>query len=202
MDTLTLTLLLVIGAYLVNGQQQRKRMALLASHLGHYQIEKLMQALTEGYLRALGESTPERQEQIWKLLRTSEMQLAEQFKRFAADFSQVNEADARVSRLALPLPLAAIAFPWLTFDMRRALQIHAQGISQALAQSPQPSQRDRAFRISAELFLMQHTCHWFCKSRAMASARMMVRHQTPHEQLIDSVGPETRSAYLALIQGR
>ena len=59
MDILTLALLIAIGSYIVNHQQQRKRIALLASHLGHYQIEKLMEALTEGYLRALGESTPD-----------------------------------------------------------------------------------------------------------------------------------------------
>ena len=32
--------------------------------------------------------------------------------------------------------------------------------------------------MSAELFLMQHTCHWYCRSRAVASARMLARHKT------------------------
>ena len=74
MDILPLALLLTAGIYFLNARQQRKRIALLASHLGHYQIEKLMEALTEGYLRALGESTPERREQIWSLLSTTEAQ--------------------------------------------------------------------------------------------------------------------------------
>jgi hypothetical protein len=43
--------------------------------------------------------------------------------------------------------------------------------------------------MSAELFLMQHSCHWFCKSKAVASARMLVRHKTSHEQLIAAVSP-------------
>jgi hypothetical protein len=30
-----------------------------------------------------------------------------------------------------------------------------------------PQQRKRrAFTMTAELMLMQHTCHWFCRSRA------------------------------------
>lgn len=202
MDFLILTLLLVAGAYILNAQQQKKRIVLLASHLGQYQIEKLMEALTDGYLRALGESTPERSEQIWRLLHTTESQLAEQFKHLAADFAKEGEANTRVSRLKLPLPLATILFPKATFDLRKALAIHARGIADAAIQDTKVLPRDRAYTMSAELFLMQHTCHWFCQSAVVASARMLARHQTSHELLIASVAPETRSAYLALIQGR
>ncbi|MGD6322490.1 hypothetical protein VW363_22615, partial [Xanthomonas citri pv. citri] len=63
------------------------------------------------------------------------------------------------------------------------------------------SQRDKAFTLTAELLLMQHTCHWFCKSKAVASARMAARHRTPHAQLVESVSPETRRAYRALVDG-
>ena len=55
MDLLLLALLLSTGGYAVNAQQQRKRIALLGAHLGNYQIEKLLETLTQGYLRALGE---------------------------------------------------------------------------------------------------------------------------------------------------
>ena len=48
MDILTLALLIAIGSYIANHQQQRKRIALLASPLGHYQIEKIIEALTQG----------------------------------------------------------------------------------------------------------------------------------------------------------
>ncbi len=82
--------------------------------------------------------------------------------------------------------------------MRKALAIHAQGILQAAENSAQRTPKDKAFTMSAELFLMQHSCHWFCKSKAVASARMLVRHKTSHEQLVASVSPETRAAYLAL----
>jgi len=55
--------------------------------------------------------------------------------------------------------------------------------------------------MSAELFLMQHTCHWFCKSKVVASARMLARHQTAYAQLVASVAPATREAYTALVGG-
>ena len=60
------------------------------------------------------------------------------------------------------------------------------------------SPRDKAFTMSAELFLMQHTCHWFCKSKTVASARLMARHKTTYEQVLASVAPATRDAYRAL----
>jgi hypothetical protein len=59
-----------------------------------------------------------------------------------------------------------------------------------------------AFTMSAELFLMQHTCHWFCKSKTVASARMLARHKTSYEQLVASVAPDTRTAYCALVGRR
>jgi hypothetical protein len=57
-----------------------------------------------------------------------------------------------------------------------------------------------AFTMSAELFLMQHTCHWFCKSKTVASARMLALHKTTYAQLVASVAPGTRDAYRALIR--
>ena len=46
---------------------------------------------------------------------------------------------------------------------------------------------------------MQHSCHWYCKSLGVASARLVMRHQTPYEKVLDSVSPGTRQAYTALI---
>lgn len=202
MDILTLTLLLLVGLYWLNNRHQRQRILLLGRHLHPYQIEKLMEALMDGYLRALGESTPERREQIWHLLATTENQLSEQFQRFAKDFAQVDPASTRISRLALPLPMADVWWPQATFDMRQALAIHARGLARALQARPGQSERDRAYTMSAEILLMQHTCHWFCKSHALASARMLARHQTPYAQLVASVSPETRRDYVALLRGK
>ncbi len=83
--------------------------------------------------------------------------------------------------------------------MRKALAIHAQGILSATENKAGDTLKNKAFTMSAELLLMQHTCHWFCKSRTVASARVLVRHKTSYEQLVASVSPKTRDAYIALI---
>ena len=199
MEFLTLTAVLLLAAYLQKNRQQKKHVLLLASFLGRYQIETLMENLTQGYLRCLGEDDRSRREQIWKLLDSTEQTLAGQFQRFAADFAQVGDDDARVSTLPLFLPFAERLFPRRSFDMRRALAIHARGIADAAANRLAQTPRDKAYTMSAELFLMQHTCHWYCRSRAVASARMLARHKTSYAQLVDSVAPETRRDYCALV---
>jgi hypothetical protein len=191
--------LIAIGAYALKSRDQNRRIALLGSHLGQRQIEKLMEDLTAGYLRALGEANPDRQEQIWSLLSTAELTLCEQFNRFVTEFANVDEADARVSQLPIAIPYAARLFPGRTFDLRKALSIHAHGITLAAQNSLHQTPKDKAFTLLAELFLMQHTCHWFCRSKTVASARMLARHKTPYEQVLASVALETRQAYCSLI---
>jgi hypothetical protein len=199
MEFLTLTALILFGAYLIKNREQKRRVALLASHLGNYQIEHLMENLTEGYLRCLGENDPERREQIWSLLATSEQTLSGQFTRFAAEFSKVAAADARVSKFPIALPFAQTLFPASSFDMREALAIHARGIADAVANGAQRTPKSKAFTLSAELFLMQHSCHWFCRSKTVASARLLARHKTSYAQVLDAVAPATRRAYGALV---
>ncbi len=193
--------LIAFGVYALKSADQKRRIALLGSHLGQYEIEKLMAHLTEGYLRALGEPDLARRAQIWQLLDTTEAALCEQFNRFVLAFSKVEESQTRVSRLTLALPHADKLFPQATFDLRKVLSIHAQGLTQAVQNSANRSPKDKAYTLSAELFLMQHTCHWFCRSRAVASARVLARHQTSHSQLVQAVAPATRQAYLAITQG-
>ncbi|MDO8447274.1 MAG: hypothetical protein Q7T10_00525 [Rhodoferax sp.] len=200
MEIFTMLMALAIGIYALKSRDQNRRIALLGTHLGKYQIEQLMESLTEGYLRTLGESDPERRAQIWNLLSTTEMALCEQFTRFVTEFSRVDEADARVSKLALSVPYAAKLFPSLTFDLRKALSIHAHGISHA-ANNTDQTPKDKAFTLSAELFLMQHTCHWFCRSKTVASARLLARHKTSYAQVLASVSPDTRKAYGTLTAG-
>ncbi len=199
MELLILATLCVAGLYLLKNQAQHRRIALLASHLGHYQIEKLMENLTQGYLRALGEHDAERRAQIWSLLQTQETQLSDQFGRFAAEFAKVDAPQARVSTLPLALPFADVLFPAATFDVRQAFEIHARGFTAAARDGDGRTPKDKAFTLSAELLLMQHTCHWFCKSKMVASARMLARHQTAYAQLVASVAPDTRNAYCALV---
>ena len=200
MEILTLLLLMIaFGAHTLKSRDQNRRIALLGSHLEKHQIEKLMESLTQGYLRALGDSAPERQAQIWSLLSTAELELCEQFNRFVIEFSRVDEAQTRVSKLPFAIPHAVQLFPDATFDLRKALSIHAQGMTKTVKNERNQSHKNKAFTLSAELFLMQHTCHWFCRSKTVASARMLARHKTSYAQLIEAVSPETRNAYCALV---
>jgi hypothetical protein len=197
MNLLSLAILAAIAFWFVRAKDQRQRIALLASHLGQHQIEKHMETLTQGYLRALGESDGERREQIFSMLQSTEQALATQMRALVASFAQVDAASARVSRLPVYLPWVTQLMPQATFDMRQALAVHADGIARMVDAVNMPA-RDRAFTLSAELFLLQHTCHWYCKSRMVASARMLARHQTAYAQLVQSVSAQTRAAYEAL----
>ena len=197
MDILTLTLLFAVGSFLLKSGEQRQRIALLGQHLARFQIEKLMERLSEGYMRALSEKDPERRQQIWQLQQATETTLASQFQRFAADLAKEAPAPFRVNRIALPY--ADRWLPGVSFDLREAMRIHARGIQQTVDNPAQRSERDRAYTLLAELYLMQHTCHWYCRTRATASARVLARHQTPYAQLVASVSPETRQAYSELV---
>ena len=200
MDVSLLLLILALAGYVFQVRDERRRVGLLATYLGHYQIEQLMATLTEGYMRALGETDAARQQQIWSMLGSAETALSEQFQKFVADFARVDETAARVSKLPISIFYTGKWWPNSTFDLRKALGVHAHGISQAVANtSPQRSDRDKAFTVLAEIFLMQHTCHWYCKSLGVASARLVMRHQTPYQKVLDSVAPDTRQAYTALI---
>lgn len=201
MELWLLASLFAVGGWVLKSREQQRRIALLGRHLGEYRLEKLMETLTQGYLRALGETDPERSAPIWQLLAASEQALVAQFSRFAAGFAKVDASQARVNKLPWALPLADRLFPQASFDVREAFRLHADGIAQAVANPAGRDPKDKAFMLTAELLLMQHTCHWFCRSKATASARMVLRHQTPHAQLIASVSPDTRAAYLALTGG-
>lgn len=201
MDVLILVMLVVSGVWFLRAGEQRRRIALLGSFLGKYQIEALMETLTQGYLRALGEDDPARREQILNMLDAAEQSVAQQFGSFAVEFSRLDEAQTRVSKLGVALPFADRLFPKATFDVREAFRIHAKGLADAAGNDLNRSPRDKAYTMSAELLLMQHTCHWFCRSLATASARTLMRHQTPHAQLVASVAPATRRDYEALLRG-
>lgn len=198
MEFLILLLSPIAGFQFLKAREQRRRIYLLGGYLSQYQIEKLMENVTEGYLRALGEDDEERRAQIWGMLGTAEAELNSQFQRFATDFSKVWNGQTQVSTLAFAFPYADKILPRQAFDMRHALAIHAEGVAAAAENRRQLSPRDKAFTMSAELFLMQHSCHWFCRSRAVASARLQARHQTSHAQVLAAVSPETREAYRKL----
>ena len=108
---------------------------------------------------------------------------------------------ARISRLPLALPMTTRLFPDATFDLRAAFQLHAKAFSRGVANGEGLSRKLQARRLLAEMFLFQHTCHWYCRSKSVASARLMVRHKTSHEQTVALVSPQTRQTYQALLTG-
>lgn len=201
MDFFTLAIIVFTAIYLLKTQQQRRHTVLLAQYLGRFQIEKLMGGLIEGYMRALGEPDSQRRAQVWTVLDNTEASLSEQLQRFAKEFSAAEPELTRVSTLPLALPYLDRLFPRSSFDMREAMQLHARSIAAVRVgdSDSEEGRRVRAFTMTAELLLMQYTCHWFCKSRAVASVRLVARHKTPYEQVLASVAPETRRAYQQLI---
>ena len=194
-----MAMLLGMGMHFFKVRYQAGRIALLSRYLGQYQIEKLMESLTQGYLRALGESDAERRNQILSMLEGAEVSLCEQFNRFATDLARLTPLETRISKLPIAIAHADQMFPAATFDLRAVMKIHAQGIEAVVRNELGRSARDKAFMLTAELLLMQHSCHWFCKSKTIASARMVARHQTSHEQALAAVSPATRRAYLQLL---
>lgn len=199
MDTLIGMLLIGIGGFAIKNAEQRLRIALLGSQLQKYQLEKHMEYLTEGYLRALGENDPERRDQVWQLMESTEKTVATQLEQLALDVARLDEKATRVSRLPLALPLVSRLLPATTFDLREALAVHARGVASVVQNTRGLDRRDKAFMLSAELFLFQHTCHWYCRSRSTASARLAVRHRTRYEQVMAAVSPTTRRGWEALL---
>jgi hypothetical protein len=199
MEFISLLFLLAMGIHWLNRQGQRQRTALLAEQLRPFQIEKNMAQLTGAYMRALGESDPERQQQILQLQEAAEHQLASEFQSLAREFAKLPAPVTRAYKLALPY-IDQLS-PKTSFDMRRLLQVHAQGIERTVRNPQGLAPKERSFRMMGEMFLMQHSCHWFCRSKTIASTRMLAQHQTRYEQALDAVNPETRQAYLAVVQG-
>lgn len=198
MEFLSLLFLLATGIHWLNTQGQRKRTALLAEQLRPYQIEKHMEQLTSAYMRALSESDLERQQQILQLQAQAEQQLASDFQSLARDFARLSAPVTRAFKVALPY-IDQLS-PKATFDMRRMLEVHARGIERTVNAAAGLSPKNRAFQMMGEMFLMQHSCHWFCKSKTIASARMVTQHQTRYEQALEAASPETRQAYWAVVQ--
>lgn len=187
------------GLHSFTQRDQKVRIALLGTFLARYPIEKLMENLIQGYLRALGETDKERQDAIWSTLKTTETDLVQQFNAFALAFSKVPEPQARISKVPFALPQITKWLPGYTFDARKVFNVHAHAIAQAARAGDDAPSKEKAFTMMAELFLMQHTCHWFCRSKMVASARLMARHKSPYAQVLRSVAPQTRKAYAALV---
>lgn len=195
---MTLTLLLVaLGWHALRARYQRARIALLGRHLASLNLERHMETLTQGYTRAIHEEDTARQLQVLHTFAVTESAVAAQLKSLADAMDKESSLATRMSVLGFSVPYAERFLPdSLTRDFRELLRIHARGMRHVVDNGGQWDAKDRAFHLSAELYLFQHSCHWFCKSRTVADARLMLRHEVKHEKVVDSVSAMTRAAYL------
>ena len=177
-------------------RQQQERIRFLAGQITPLHIDKLMQELVEGHHRALGETDAARQQQVWTLLGEKATALCGQFERFAETFARQPAERCRVQRWPLPVPYAENWAP--TFDARKLFRLHAEGLRAALGANPHAYGKSAAFTLTAEMLLMQHSCHWYCRSHTRASSRLLAQHQTPYQQVLNHVTPSTRDAYKRL----
>lgn len=202
MDFLTLAIIVTTVLFVLKKQEQRQHTQLLGQHLSSFQIEKLMANLMEGYLRVLGEPDAQRRDQIWPVLENTESSLVSQFQRFADEFATLPAEQTRASTLPLALPYMTRVLPSATLDVREAMKLHAKAMAAARVgdATDEEERKRRAFTMTAELMLMQHTCHWFCRSKNVASARLLARHQTHYHQVLAAVSEKTRMQYTQLIQ--
>jgi hypothetical protein len=205
MDLLAAAAVLALIVWSMQSRATRARVHLLALHLQPYDIEKLMQTLSEGYQRALAEEQVQRRLAIWQLLESSQSRLAEQVTRLASDLGQLPADRARMAKL----PLRSLSEPLLRLmpglqkrhavDLRALMALHARSLTRAATPDAAGGPSSRARTFLAEMLLLQHSCHWFCRSRALASARLLAHHQSSYTQVLESVDPTTRDNYLQLV---
>lgn len=196
------TLLIAVVAWMaLRMHYQRTRIARLGRHLAGVQLERHMETLTQGYTRAIHEASEARQRQVLETFAQAEQTVAAQVQLLADALQKESRETTRISMLPLCLPYADRFLPIPTRDFRALLQIHAAGLRHVADNEGHWGPKERAYHLSAELYLLQHSCHWYCKSRAVADARLALRHQVKHEKVLDSVSAATRSAYLRWLQG-
>jgi hypothetical protein len=137
---------LAVGCWMAKAKVQRQRIAVLARFLSAYRIEKNIETVTQGYLRALGEGDPARREQVLYLLRANEQELCRQMGQLTDDIAAADPAATRVSKLPIWLPFALTLAP--SFDLREALRIHARGICRAIDAEAATRAYHRGERVS------------------------------------------------------
>ncbi len=190
-------LLLAMAWRGLNVRDQSGRIRFLAERLRPFQVEKHMAEVQLSTMRALSETDPQRQASIWALIDGMQGELCEKFDAFVLVFAKTDARWTRISRWAMAIPYFTRWAPSRCFDLRKVLSVHARGLQSALAM--QGPAKDKAFVFMAEMLLLQHTCHWFCRSKLVASARLLTQHQTPYAKVLSSVAPATRRAYAALV---
>lgn len=187
--------------HLLRVRYQKAHIALLGGHLAGLRLEKHMETLTEGYTRAIGEQSESRQLQVLETFAQTERAVAAQLQSLADAMRKESAQATAMASSAFCIPYVERVLPAAARDFRTLLRIHAAGLRHVVDNEEGLDPKARAFHLAAELYLFQHSCHWFCKSRGVADARLVVRHQVQHAKVVDSVSPGTRKAYLGWMQG-
>ena len=201
MDIVLILLMVAAAWQVLRVRYQRTHIALLGRHLAGLQLERHMETLTQGYTRAIREEDEARQIQVLETFAQTERAVAAQVQSLADAMRKESAPAASMGSLPLCVPYIERFLPALTRDFRELLRIHAAGLRDVVDNGDGRNAKDRAYRLSAELYLLQHSCHWFCKSRAVADTRLVLRHQVNHGKVLDSVSAATRSAYLQWLRG-
>ncbi|WP_269499685.1 hypothetical protein [Castellaniella sp. S9] len=201
MDIVLTALAVIVAWRLLCLRYQRTHIALLGGHLADLRIERHMEMLTQGYTRAIHEQDEARQLQVLESFAEAERTVADQAHALAEAMGKESSQATGMGALPLCLPYVERFIPTLTRDFRELLRIHAAGLRHVVDNESRWGLKERAYHLSAELYLLQHSCHWFCKSRAVADARLVLRHQVKHQKVLESVSEPTRSAYLRWLRG-
>lgn len=202
METILTTVLVVIVAWhLLRVRYQRTHIALLGRHLASLQLERHMETLTQGYTRAIQEKDETRQLQVLASFEQTEHTVATQVQSLADVMQKEGAQATSVGILPFCVPYAERFLPTAVRDFRELLHIHAAGLRHGVENEDRQDAKNRAYHLSAELYLLQHSCHLFCKSRTVANARLLLRHQVHHQKVLESVSAMTRSSYMQWLQG-
>ncbi|MGG4604592.1 hypothetical protein ACLPHM_07350 [Paenalcaligenes sp. Me131] len=188
--------------HVLRTKYQRTHIALLGRHLSNLQLERHMETLTQGYTRAIKETDEMRQLQVLETYAQTERAVAAQIQTLATSIQKESQEATSVGTLPMCVPYAERFLPMITRDFRELLAIHAVGLRYVVDNEEGLDAKGRAFHLSAELYLFQHSCHWFCKSKAVADARLAVRHQVTHQKVLESVSSVTRAAYQNWLKNR
>lgn len=195
MDSALTLLMVVLVWQVLRVRYQRTHIALLGRHLANLQIERHIETLTQGYTRAINEQTEARQLQVLATFTQTEHTAAAQVQSLADSMQKESAQATSMGTLWFCIPYAERFLSTATRDFRKLLRIHAAGLSHVVDNEDGWDAKTRAYHLSAELYLLQHSCHWFCKSRAIADARLLRQHQVHHQKVLGSVSTMTRSAY-------
>ncbi len=128
MDLFSALLIGLLAGWALRMHDQRTRIALLGRHLAKLQLERHLETLTQGYTRAIHETTEARQLQVLESFAQAEQTVAAQAQALA-DAMQTESAPATcMSLLPIYIPYATRFLPIPTRDFRQVLRIHATGL--------------------------------------------------------------------------